>query len=186
MRTTLKTHTKNALLLTLAMALIGGVGCASTRTTGEQLDDAGITSKITAKLTSDPEINPFNIDVDTLDGVVTLRGEVEKEKARTEAEHHARSTKGVVEVKNDIRVVSEAAEDDESGSDAWITTKIKAKITGDSDLSPFNINVDTKDGVVTLRGAVKSAGSKQEAGRIASDTSGVVRVDNMLEVEAGE
>ena len=70
-------------------------------------------------------------------------------------------------------------------SDTEITTKIKAKITGDGDLSPFNINVDTKDGVVTLRGTVKSMESKQEAEKIARETSGVKKVDNMLQVEAG-
>ena len=85
---------------------------------------------------------------------------------------------------NDITIGDRSAGD--RMSDTEITTKIKAKITGDGDLSPFNINVDTKDGVVTLRGAVKSLESKQEAARIASDTAGVVRVDNMLEVEAGE
>jgi osmotically-inducible protein OsmY len=69
------THPVVAAVLTLVLST--SFGCASTRTVGEQIDDGAITSKINAKLTADPEVNPFNIDVDTLDGVVTLRGEVE-------------------------------------------------------------------------------------------------------------
>jgi osmotically-inducible protein OsmY len=180
-----KTRVKSATLLALAIGLIGGVGCSSDRPADEQLDDGAITSKITAKLTADPEVNPFNIDVDTLNGVVTLRGEVEKERARTEAEQHARSTTGVVEVRNEIRirVVSELAEADETGSDAWITTQIKAKITADPQLNPFGIDVDTLDGVVTLSGRVESEEDRLEAETLALDTEGVVSVDNRLEVE---
>jgi hyperosmotically inducible protein len=99
-------------------------------------------------------------------------------------EQHARSTTGVVEVRNEIRirVVSELAEADETGSDAWITTKIKTKITADPQLNPFGIDVDTLDGVVTLSGRVESEEDRLEAETLALDTEGVVSVDNRLEV----
>ena len=173
------------LLVVAAAALVAltTVGCASTRTVGEQIDDGAITTKITSKIAADPEVNPFNIDVDTLDGVVTLRGEVEKKEAKEEAEKLARNTSGVVEVKNEIRVVSEEYEDDESGSDAWITTKIKAKLTVDPQLNPFNIDVDTLDGVVTLSGRVKTADARDHAEELARETKGVLAVDNDLQVE---
>ena len=167
-----------------ALLLLLTFGCSSTQTVGEEIDDATITTKVEAKLTGDPDVSAFNVDVDTNEGVVRLSGTVEDPEARTEAEKLARDTEGVRRVINDIKVGERTMGD--RVSDSEITTKIKAKITGDGDLSPFNINVDTKDGVVTLRGAVESAESKEAAARIARDTAGVVRVDNMLEVEAGE
>jgi osmotically-inducible protein OsmY len=167
-----------------ALVLLLTFGCSSTQTVGEEIDDATITTKVEAKLTGDPEVSAFNVDVDTNDGVVRLSGEVEKPEAKAEAEKLARETEGVRRVINDI-TVGPGRDAGDRLSDTEITTKIKAKITGDGDLSPFNINVDTKDGVVTLRGTVKSMESKQEAERIARETSGVKKVDNMLQVEAG-
>ena len=66
--------------------------------------DAGITAKVKAKLTADPEINPLRIDVDTIDGRVTLSGKVRTERQREEAEQLARGTEGVLEVVNLIEV----------------------------------------------------------------------------------
>lgn len=171
------------LVVAAVMMLTTFAGCASTRTVGEQIDDSGITTKINTKLAADPEVNPFNVDVDTLDGVVTLRGEVEKDSAKEEAEEIARNTEGVREVRNEIRVVSAAEEDDERYSDAWITTKIKSKLTGDPQLNPFNIDVDTQDGNVTLSGKVKDDASRNEAEKLARNTKGVEDVDNQLQVE---
>jgi osmotically-inducible protein OsmY len=160
-------------------------GCSSTQTVGEEIDDATITTKIEAKLTADPNVSAFNVDADTNNGVVRLSGTVKHAEAKAEAEKLARQTDGVKRVINDIKVEAEGRDAGDRMSDTEITTKIKAKITGDGDLNPFNINVDTKDGVVTLRGSVKTAQAKDEAGRIARETSGVKSVDNMLEVEAG-
>ena len=78
--------------------------CSSTKTAGTQVDDAAITAKVKAKLAADGDINPFNIDVDTNEGVVTLQGTVEKEEARSKAEQHARETDGVSRVINLIKV----------------------------------------------------------------------------------
>jgi hyperosmotically inducible periplasmic protein len=159
------------------------VGCSSTQTVGEELDDATITTKVEAKMAGDPDVSAFNVDVDTNEGVVRLSGTVENPEAKTEAEKLARETEGVRRVINDIKVGERDMGD--RMSDTAITTKIKAKITGDPDLNPFNINVDTKDGVVTLRGTVKHADSKAEAEKLARDTEGVKSVENMLQVEPG-
>ena len=88
-----------ALVMTLALG-----ACSSTKTTGTQVDDAAITAKVKAKLAADGDINPFNIDVDSNEGVVTLQGRVAKEEARTKAEQLARDTDGVTRVINLIKV----------------------------------------------------------------------------------
>ena len=88
-------------VLMLALAL---GACSSTKTAGTQVDDAAITAKVKAKLAADGDINPFNIDVDTNEGVVTLQGRVAKEEARTKAEQLAHDTEGVRRVINLVKV----------------------------------------------------------------------------------
>ncbi|HEX6902577.1 MAG TPA: BON domain-containing protein [Thermoanaerobaculia bacterium] len=50
------------------------------------------------------DINPFNIDVDTNEGAVTLRGRVAKDAVRAKAERLVRQAGGVKRVINLIKV----------------------------------------------------------------------------------
>lgn len=93
-----------SLVCCAVMVLLALGACSSTRTPGTQVDDAAITAAVKAKLAADGDINPFNIDVDTNEGVVTLQGRVEKEEARTKAEQLARETDGVRRVVNLVKV----------------------------------------------------------------------------------
>jgi osmotically-inducible protein OsmY len=68
--------------------------------------------------------------------------------------------------------------------DAWIHTKILTKFATNSDTPALKINVDVMDNVVTLRGSVDSTTAKMEAERIAKETDGVKKVNNMLRVKA--
>lgn len=91
--------------LVIAVLLTGLLtACSTTQSPSTQLNDAAIATKVKAKLTGDPEINPFNINVDTEDGVVTLIGRVPTEADKQEAERLARNTKGVRDVDNRLKV----------------------------------------------------------------------------------
>ena|SRR5215203_1644764 len=97
--------TLRATLVCFMLATLLALGaCSSTNTVGTKVDDAAITAKVKSKLAADGDINPFNIDVDTNEGVVTLQGRVEKEEARTKAEQLARETDGVRRVINLVKV----------------------------------------------------------------------------------
>jgi len=97
--------TLRASLVCFMLAIVLALGaCGSTTTPGTKVDDAVITASVKAKLAADGDINPFNIDVDTNEGVVTLQGRVEKEEARTKAEQLARETDGVRRVINLVKV----------------------------------------------------------------------------------
>jgi len=76
---------------------------------------------------------------------------------------------------------------DQGGSegDRTITAEIRKQITGDDALSmnAKNVKVITQDGVVTLRGPVKTATEKTTVAGIARKAPGVKRVDDQLEVE---
>ncbi len=65
--------------------------------------------------------------------------------------------------------------------DTAITTKVKADIIAEPGLSALKIDVDTKDGVVTLTGTVDSAAMKDRAQQVAQGVSGVKSVvDNLV------
>ena len=66
--------------------------------------------------------------------------------------------------------------------DAGITTKINAGLAADKDLSAIRIDVDTKDGVVTLTGPVPSSTAKAPASEIAKAVKDVKSVNNQLTV----
>lgn len=93
-----------------AIVMIGGLvaaialGCATTRTVGTQIDDATITTRVKAQLTDDEVVQARDVDVDTLDGVVTLGGRVASEEERARAEEVARSVDGVRDVQNLLEV----------------------------------------------------------------------------------
>ena len=67
---------------------------------------------------------------------------------------------------------------------AALTTKVKTALASDAGLKTMtNIDVDSKDGVVTLKGKVDSADLKKKAGDVAKKVSGVKSVKNELRVE---
>ena len=70
----------------------------------------------------------------------------------------------------------------EAITDAWITTKIKADFVNEDTLKGSDINVDTNNHVVTLKGTVASAAGKARAAAIAKTTKGVTSVVNNLTI----
>jgi osmotically-inducible protein OsmY len=69
-------------------------------------------------------------------------------------------------------------------SDLNITQEIRKAVMADKDLSTnaHNVKIITANGVVTLRGPVKSAAEKANIGAKAAHAVGVTRVDNQLEI----
>lgn len=102
-------------LTALCAALGGGVlltGCANTspesKTAGEVVDDAWITTKVKAAFAEDPNVRATGIQVETFKGVVQLSGFANNSTELQRAAEIARGIKGVKSVKNDIRLKSTA------------------------------------------------------------------------------
>ena len=67
---------------------------------------------------------------------------------------------------------------------AMLTTKVKTALASDIGLRTMtNINVDSDDGVVTLKGKVTTAEAKKRAEAVAKKVDGVKSVKNQLTVE---
>jgi len=86
--------------------------------------DAGITSAVKSRLVTDKTVSGLKIDVDTKDGVVTLRGRVSSAAERAEAVRLARTTTGVKSVRDQI-VLDTAATSGRTSSDDTLTIEIK-------------------------------------------------------------
>ena len=85
----------------------------------------------------------------------------------------------------------EASADKERGvgdvlSDGVITTKVNAAFTSNKKISVWDIDVDTRLGVVTLRGYVKNKEVIAEAIKTAHAVEGVKKVKSLLVVDKGD
>jgi len=72
--------------------------------TGEQIDDTVITTKVKSLLAEDNLLKSFQISVETFKGDVQLSGSVDSQQAIDKAVEIARSVKGVKSVKNNLNV----------------------------------------------------------------------------------
>lgn len=80
------------------------VAGAGSQTVGEYFDDAGITTAVKGKLLAEKGLSSFKISVDTIDGVVTLTGEVKTQAQVDTAGAIARQAGGVKRVDNKLLV----------------------------------------------------------------------------------
>jgi hyperosmotically inducible protein len=182
-------------------------GEGATAKPAAKLDDATLKERVTQSLQSDPALKTSDIKVASVDdGVVTLEG-----KARTMSEHRralekVRKIDSVGEVHSKIEAPGELSDDEvwhETGDavaasgqkakdaaadvgttakDMWITTATKVRLIANEKAPALDINVDTRDGEVTLFGMVPSDAAKAAAESEARKVNGVVAVKNELEV----
>jgi len=70
----------------------------------KQPDDARIYDMVKMRLANDPDIKGGNLEVEVKSGVVTVRGRVDKERARAKVDRVAKKVKGVSSVVNQVKV----------------------------------------------------------------------------------
>jgi len=103
MDTTLR---RSGTVLTVLAVMMVLAACQSTtgKTLGENIDDAGITTAVKAKLAAEKVSTLTRIDVDTNQGVVALNGTVKTVEDKVRPEQIARQVKGVRDVVNNLRI----------------------------------------------------------------------------------
>ena len=162
----------------------------------EAREAAWITTQIQARYFADSVVDGGDIDVTTNNGVVTLSGRVNSAAEKSDAVAVARSIDGVTQVEDRLVVepLPEAAAT--SGTlpsvniplapidDGRVSTSIQAKLFLDNTLKARRIEVDTRQGVVTLRGEVASDSERAQALLLARTTDGAQRVEDSLAVNA--
>ena len=101
------TSAKRLFAVSIAALMLFAIGCASTSTqesTGEYIDDTTITTKVKTAIFNEPSLKVAQINVETYKAVVQLSGFVNSGAEINKAASVARSVKGVVSVRNDIRL----------------------------------------------------------------------------------
>ncbi|MBA3830971.1 MAG: BON domain-containing protein [Chthoniobacterales bacterium] len=75
-----------------------------------------------------------------------------------------------------------------SSADIKMTAAIRRAVVGDDSLSMTakNVKIITANGVVTLRGPVKTAAEKAAIAKHAMTAAGSAKIDNQIEVEAAK
>ena len=171
--------------------------------TERQVDDAMLTARIKARMTADGRISPSRVDVDTLNGDVTLRGEVPTQEEKDAAQEVARKVEGVRGVSNQIIVnpavagtgipsgqemkrqaekkVSEVEQGvKKEAEDAFLLGEIKARLAA-AGYGDVTVSVDR--GVVTLKGEASRDKDRIAVEAIVEKVNGVEKVDNQLTVK---
>ena len=101
--------------------------------------------------------------------------------------------KGVTKTKDGVvkgaKVVGNKTKDGVSKTgevmtDGWITSRVSARFVNEDTLKNSDINVDTNDHIVTLKGTVVTSAGRARAGVVAKQTEGVRRVVNNLTISA--
>lgn len=77
---------------------------ASSRSAGEAVDDATITTKVKSAFIGDDKVSALDVKVKTNQGIVQLSGFADSQETIRRAEQIAKSVGGVKEVKNDLRL----------------------------------------------------------------------------------
>lgn len=103
------------------------------------------------------------------------------EQAAQEARQDAKEA--TTEMKRDGEQAAQSVAD--TASDVAITTKVKAALAADDQLSALKIEVDTVGGVVSLTGPAPTAEAADRATTLAKAVEGVTDVQNKLVVGQG-
>lgn len=148
---------------------------------GEVLEDASITASVKSRLLWNDTTDGLDIEVDTVNGRVSLTGDATTQAEKDLASRLAMRTDGVRGVDNKIAVKASTSPKvenaDERVSDAWITAKVKSSLLMSTNVDGLDLSVETKDGAVTLTGTASSTAERDLAVEIAKDIKGVKGVN---------
>ena len=119
-----------------------------------------------------------DIKIQSKDGVVTLTGTVSEESHKSLAQETVASLPGVKSVDNRLEVKGERPAEK---SDAWISMKVKTTLLFHRSVSAMT-EVNTKDGIVTLKGDADNQAQMDLTTEYAKDVDGVKDVKNEMTV----
>jgi osmotically-inducible protein OsmY len=162
-------------------ATVGVMSAQDRRSTGVQTDDEGIEWKA-AQSVPERYAAASHLNFTSFNQRLLITGEVPSEEAKAAIGEQAARIVGVKEVINDA-VVGPASSLSVRSNDSYITSKVKARLVDEKNLSASHVKVVTESGVTYLMGIVTDREAKV-AVTIARTTEGVRKVVNVMEVRS--
>lgn len=148
---------------------------------------------VEGSIRSNPHLREFAIEVDIEKDRISLTGIVDSSSARALAEQIAINVSDMKQVENRLRIVKPATEESLQESEQRepdtirlanvpITNKVMSRILGHAQTRTLNIEAQTRNRVVTVRGTVNSNLDKELVYWLVKNTDGVLHVVDMIEV----
>jgi len=153
-------------------------------TAGAALDAGEVEDRVEDALEADPTLRGFDLDADDDDNAIVLKGTVQTEAQKTQAEQAAMTVAGGLMLRNEVRVDPSAKADGAGGVDADdAADRVADALKADATLGALDIDVDDDDDRVVLKGSVSTAEQKTQAEQVARRIAGAVQVVNELRVK---
>ena len=196
-RTSEKGSGRTTLALALLVLIVAVVYFVATRSSSvqnafssikESTQDAATTSRVRTALLLSKQVSPFDVKVQTIQGEVTLEGQVASEQVKTVAGAIAQDTSSVKQVHNNLSVNPSTERNPdrehlgERVADLEIQTLVSDALSKNTDLAEKHIATVVKNKSVTLSGTVQSVGQKYTADQIAWQVVGVQGLTDNLSV----
>jgi osmotically-inducible protein OsmY len=136
--------------------------------------DPWITLKTKIALLTDIDVTGRRVNVDTVNGHVTLHGEVGSAKERARAAEVAKRVEGTIDVRNLLHVASKTGKDRIDLCDDEIQHAVKTAFETDAELRRSGITVESVDaGIVRIAGKATSVSDHLRAVKTARGVAGV-------------
>ncbi len=177
-RTSEKGSGRTTLALALLVLIVAVVYFVATRNSSvqnafssikESTQDAATTSRVRTALLLSKQVSPFDVKVQTIQGEVTLEGQVASEQVKTVAGAIAQDTSSVKQVHNNLSVNPSTERNPdrehlgERVADLEIQTLVSDALSKNADWAEKHIATVVKNKSVTLSGTVQSVGQKYTA-----------------------
>lgn len=134
-------------------------------------------------------LSAVSVAQDRDQGVMTLKGNLDSQELKSQAENIARQAAPDYTIADEIGVRPPGA--GEAGSvasslDSAIEDNFKAMIKAHANLNDQSISGSAKNGTLVLKGSVKTARQKKEAEDLAKKVPNVQQVVNEIEIKPGK
>ncbi len=171
-------------LLGSAALLCGALLVAGCNKPSHPDEKAAVDSAMTSN-----NLGVVSVSQDRDKGVMTLKGDVESDAKKAQAESVARQAAPDYTIANEIGVRPPQADNAgavASNLDSGIEDNFKAAIKAHKNLDDQSISGSAKNGTLVVKGTVKTTAQKKEAGELAKKVPNVQQVVNELEVKPGK